>query len=212
MTESEGLELFEKLRKDCFEKSMNSVTLRRFFLITTRLHWGFPENHGEYEEYLKGLVYKGDNKERMKVQLFEKMDREDREEYPAIFLGFRQGLNYTKLAVGDRSEMSEDMASQTFTRKAQTSLVVSHYHASGDTALMMGESSSSYFEATRESTMHSLGLQGMEVASLIGPIRVNREAGPVFKVDLIIGLSFNTTMKVSLESHRIKKWRLRLQD
>ena len=190
-----------------FDKPVNSVALRRAFLILARLHWGYPGNHGDYTEMLKGLEYAGDKKGRsLKVDLFDLFKGEDRESYPAIFVGFRDGIRFNKVAVDNMSGQTDALDGQQYSRGAKTNMVLSHYHRNSDTALMMAESTAFFLEGVRPYIMRNLCLSSMDVDGLVGPVRVHASAETVFKVDVFVGLSFNTAMTVTIESHRIKKW------
>lgn len=206
MTDTEAVDFLAQLHS-YFEKPVNSVALRRVFLILARLHWGHQSNHGDYTEFLQGLLYAGDPATRtVKVDLFDLFKGEDREEYPAIFVGFRDGVRFSKLAVDNMSRQTAPLDGQTYSKGAKTTMVLSHYHRSSDTALAMGESTAFFLEGVRPQVMANLGLTSMEVDGLIGPVRVHAAAELTFKVDVFVGLSFNTAMTVTIESHRIKKW------
>jgi len=205
MTDTEAVKFLQELH-GYFDKPLNSVALRRAFLILARLHWGHASNHGDYAEMLKGLLYAGGPERTLKVDLFDLFKGEDREDYPAIFVGFRDGLRYSKVALDNMSGQTAALDGQSYTRVAKANMTLSHYHANSDTALIMAESTSSFLEGVRPQTMRNMGLALMEVDSLAGPSRVHSSAETVFKVDIFVGLSFNTAMTVTIESHRIKKW------
>jgi hypothetical protein len=190
--------------------------LARAFLIATRLHWGFEDNHGAYATFLRGLEYHGDLGQpspTLKVDFAEEFDPANRQDYPGIFVGLSDGgVSFGKKVVGDYAGMSASMDASTYSRMASADLLLAHVHRSPQTALAMAESTADFFFAARGVFMRSFGLSDMGNKSISKPRAVPKAAETVFTVDLSVGLSFTTTMKVNLEGHRLKKWSLDLDN
>jgi hypothetical protein len=186
---------------------LTPVTIRRIFLLLTRLHYSTNENYGILKEKLKDFTWNPKDG-KLHIDYDYNYDPAQLDKRPAIFVG-RDDIQYTKVVTGDHSGHSEDRSGEQFTKTAKTSVILRHIAKSPDESETLADLSSQFFMGITPMIRDSLQGKILEY-EVIGlkssrPFeRTSQQADQHFMSDLIIGLAYNSIWMTSFESHRIK--------
>lgn len=195
------LQLFE-----CMRRPVDSVNLRRFFLMLMRAHWMDPANHGPLAEPLGCMVYSEDPKKKsLDVRLAHDYEGEAGSSVPAIYVGFN-GFKLGKLFIGDAVGRTGDNSARREGKRVDTVLKVAHRARSADQALLMAESGATLLQGIHKDIMANIPLLAFSVDMWTDAERKESGATRYFQVDLVCSLAFNFQVEIDMESHRIKKF------
>lgn len=194
-------ELFE-----CMRRPLDSVNLRRFFLMLIRAHWSDKANHGSLAEFLDCLHYDEDPKERtLDVELAHTYDPGKGATRPGIYVGFG-GFNLKTLAIGGNIERRPDNSARTEGKKAETVLKIGHLSQSADMSLLMAESNAVLLQGIHKDIISNMDILDLQVLGWSEPRILEKAPDRNFQVDLQCAVSFNFMVEIDIESHRIKKF------
>lgn len=208
MTDSELARLMH-----CMDRPLDGANLRSIFLLLTRAHFSDPANHGYLEDTIGCFKYSDDPKEStLSVQLSYNYDPEKSSPIPAVYVGMDQGTKFGKLDMDNQSAQFADRSGKEYSKLATAGISFIHLARSMDQALLLAESSAAFFMGIRESLKLQLGLSSFDVLSLSPPALVQKDPERYFRVDLQCALSFNFVVSVNIESHRLKKFAIKLQE
>ncbi len=194
---------------DQFEKllglPLSPVTLRRIMLLLFREHYSDMSQFGAYRDLLGDLTYNDDpKKSTLAVDLLHAYDPKKVSGDPSIFIGF-QPFQFTKKGVDNYAGMNDDESVIYKTMAAAGILIVRHCASASDMALLMGESSTNMLLGLQELLKNRLKLLGFDISTLSDPKMISPEPQRMFYCDLACQVSFNYTISVNMESHRLKK-------
>lgn len=187
--------------------ALTPVSLRRIFLLLTRLHFSDSKHYGDKAEPLKDFIWSADDKVR---KLFIDYDYHYQpthlEQRPAVFVGV-DDLIFTRQVLDNQRENTEDRSGTNFTYKAETSIILRHISLTPDEALTLGELSVDFFAGVRKMLMETMRLQHFDVTALKSTrpfLRTEVQSDQQFSCDLIMRISFLYDWVTFRESHRIK--------
>jgi len=202
---SDGTKTLTKLFQ-CLDAPLDSVSLRRFFLMLFRAHWLDPANHGTLSEYLDCMKYSEDPKERtVDVELSHTYDPEKGAARPSIYVGFT-GFILRPIAIGDSIGRLDDNSARREGKRADTLMKVSAIAKSADQALLMTESNATLLQGIHKDIMRSMDILKLEVRGWTDARIMEKAPDRNFQVDLDVAISFNFLVEIDIESHRIKKF------
>lgn len=190
---------------ECLRKPINSVTLRRVFLLMMRVHWSDTHNFGDLKDELSCLVYSDEAGSRLDVILDYMFDSKQTTSYPAIILGFGD-MTTKKNSLDNYAGISEDYAAKYYALPTSIPLKISHIHSNADTAAAMAESTATFLLGTREPMMQRLNLRAFDITSISAVNLYEKAPSRYFKVEVSAQLDFNMAVTVNLEGHRLKKF------
>ena len=202
----------EEFYGSCIDKPLDMVLMRRIFLLLTRIHWSDGNNHYQEDVNFDCLEYSDDPQEsKLAVELTDVYDEDDTDNFPGIFVGFKNGYKLSKLMLNYDSSGSDDNSVERKLVSWKGQLALKHVHKSSDTATAMADSSFVFMMAVRETLMQHFPVRQMDFVGVSDPQKLDPEkSNRFFKVDLIIDIEFTVTVNINMESHRLKTWGLEL--
>ncbi len=189
----------------CLQRPINSVSLRRAFLMILREHWGDPANHGDSAEDLACLSYDDDGAGNLNVTMNYLFDVKKTENYPAVILGFGDFVTQ-KNVTNNYAGMSDDYGSTFYAMPTHVTMTVSHIHERPDGATAMAESTATFLMGTRDYTARTLNLRRFDVVGISSVKPLENLPARYFNVEVSAYLEFNMAVTVNLEGHRLKKY------
>lgn len=190
----------------CLQRPINSVSLRRAFLMMLRVHWSDAENFGDSSDDLACLTYSDDKVDKqLEVTLNYLFDSKKTENFPAVILGFGNFVTQ-KNVLNNFAGLSSDYGSTYYALPTSTTMTVSHIHANPDVATAMAESTATFLMGTREPTMKRLNLRRFDIAGISAVQPLEKLPARYFNVEVTAQLDFNMAVTVNLEGHRLKKY------
>ena len=210
MNDELGIQTVQALH-ECFSKTTTFMLIRKALLLATRIHWGAKDSHGEDLVLLEGLEYTGDSVNdptvrTLRVDIDDTLRKEDRQTHPAVFLGFSNGVSFSKNVINDVASLNLETGSRSYAMSGAGACVFKHIHSSADTALAMAEDTLLYMYAIRDTLMCNLDLSSFEIANITSPALMKEAKELCFRVDITVKFSFNPTVTVTKGSLRLKKW------
>lgn len=197
----------------CMDEPLNGANLRTIFLLLTRAHFSDPANHGYLEETIGCFKYDDDDKlSTLPVELSYVYDPEKTSPIPAVYVGMDQGMQFRRTDMDDKSATFSDNSGFESAKLAVTSLSIIHLARTMDQALLLAESSAAFYMGIRESLKLQLGLSSFDVLSLSPAALAGKAPERYFRVDLQCALAFNFVVSVNIESHRLKKFAISLEE
>jgi hypothetical protein len=202
---SENIQTLTELY-ECMRRPLDSVNLRRFFLMLFRAHWSDAANHGQLKDFFDCLQYDDNKDERtVDVELAHVYDVDKGTTRPSIYVGF-SGFSMKKIAIGNAVGRSEDNSVRREGKKAETLLRVGHIAQSADMALLMAESNAVLLQGIEKDICSNMDLLSLEVLDWSDARLLEKSPDRNFQVDLQCAISFNFMVEIDMESHRIKKF------
>lgn len=188
---------------------MNLFTIRRIFLILTRLHYSSPTNFGpEYPDPMRKFYWTKEKDSPMKITRDYEYDPKVIEQTPAIYVGTGD-VDYQKNVVDNKKGPNSDRSGAIGIKTATTSVILRHISGQPDEATQLCDMSAQFYLGIRDMIMTQMSgmIRGFEVLkqSTSKPfLRDPGEADQQFISDLIMSLTFNAAWQTLTESHRIK--------
>ena len=202
---SNNIQTFTELY-ECMRRPLDSVNLRRFFLMLIRAHWTDRVNHGALADFLDCMHYDEEPKDRtLDVELSHTFDPEKGSRRPGIYVGFG-GVQLKTIGIGGSVERRPDNSARTEGKKAETMLKIGHINQSADMALMMAESNATLLQGIHKDIIANMDVLDMQVIGWSEPQLMEKAPDRNFQVDLQCAVSFNFMVEIDIESHRIKKF------
>lgn len=190
----------------CLDRPLDSVNLRRFFLMLMRAHWMDSQNHGSLSEFFSCVRYDEDPAQRtLDIELAHTYDPNKASLSPAIYVGF-ESFNLQKLGIGNSVGRSPDNSTRQEAKRAETMMRLSHVASSADMALLMAESNAVLLQGIEKDLIANMDILSLEVMGWTDPKPIEKAPERNFQVDLRCSLSFNFIVEIDIESHRIKKF------
>ncbi len=194
------------------QEPLNGSNLRTLFLLLTRAHYSDSKNYGYLEPQLQCLKYSDDpNEQTLFVELSQEYSYDKGIRRPAVYVGFDQPMQFKKIDLKHNQQNQEDNGASDLGFLVTATLSLIHVAASQDTALLMADSSSSFFIGIRDPLKKRLGLMSFDPVSISPPAMIDRAPERYFRVDCMFNLTFNYVVQANIESHRLKKFALELQ-
>lgn len=203
-TPADGNALFRELSKFV----LTPITLRRMFLLLTRIHYSSSDNYGEFKSLLVDYIWNRDTKLcKLFVDFDYNFDPQNMDRRPAIYVGL-DDINFQKAVVDDHVKHSYDRSTEEFIKYGHTNVIVRHIGKTADESLLLSDLSSEFFMGIK-SMIHdsfpritSYDVQAIKSSRPFA--MTSQEASAQFISDLIISISFNAMWQIEFESHRIK--------
>jgi hypothetical protein len=187
--------------------AINPITIRKIFLLLTRVHYSDADNYGAYKPQLSNFVW---SKDPAIVKLYIdfdynydplKMDRR-----PAIYVG-TSDIDFKQVVVDNSKNMSEDRSAEEYVKEASTNIIIRHIGKTPDESWALGDLSLQYYLGIRKMLQERLKVSKLEVIKLMAskPFeRTTQQADQQFIVDLLVNLQYNAAWLTMREGHRIK--------
>jgi hypothetical protein len=194
------------LQKFLSEVGWNILTIRRVFLLLTRVHYSNPNNYGRQAAQFKEFVWNADpEKSTLAIDLDFDFDATKIEKRPAIFVGTDDVL-YRKPIVDNSVGLNEDGSGQEYVYIGSTNVIIRHVGKTADESLAMVDLSRNFFKGMRKMMMENGVLSAYEVPRITTSKPFQRspiQADQQFEADLLISIAFNDAWTIFRESHRI---------
>lgn len=191
---------------NCMSEPLNGSNLRTIFVLMTRAHYSDSKNFGYLEEQLKCMVW---NPEHSKSSLeidpsFQyDMNRDNRK--PGIYVGIDQPCQFSKIDLNSKQGTIPDNSGFFSGQLLRTAVSFIHVFESADQALLAADCTASFFVGVKDALRNRLNLSSFEPISISAPALIEKTPERFFRVDVTFGLSFNYSVLVNIESHRLKK-------
>jgi hypothetical protein len=185
------------------------VTIRRIFLLLTRLHYSSPENFGPLKEQMKDyLWHKEPGKGKLHIDFDTKYDPKQLDQKPAIFIGL-DDIEYKKIVLNNHARFTYDTAGEHLIKTAQTKVIIRHVADSADEAMTLENLTCQFFlgiqPIIRDTLPEVLEYDVIASKSSRPFEKASQQPEQRFVSDTIIALSYVSAWMVTFESHRIKK-------
>jgi len=191
---------------ECLSAPLDSVSLRRFFLMLIRAHWLDQDNHGTLSDYFDCMQYSDDPaKRKVDVQLSHVFDPEKGTTNPAMYIGF-EGFKLNTVGLGDTIGRKPDNSARQEGKRADTVMSIGHISPSADTSLMMAESNATLLQGVHRDIISNMDILNLDVLGWSDARLMEKAPDRTFQVDLRCSISFNFMVEIDIESHRIKKF------
>lgn len=188
---------------------LNGSNLRTIFLLLTRAHFSTAKNYGYLEPQLSCVEWNSDTfKSTLAVELSQEYERAKNQNTPAVYVGFDQPFSFKKIDFSDNTGDHTDNSGRVMGVLTTAILSLIHVAPTMDQALLLADSSTSFFLGTRDSLAYKLNLIAFDPISISPPAMVDKGPERNFRVDATFGLSFNYVINANIESHRLKKFAL----
>lgn len=132
------------------------------------------------------------------------MNRDNRK--PGIYVGVDQPCQFSKIDLNARQGFIEDNSGFFSGQLMRTSVSFVHAFESPDQALLAADCTASFFIGIKEALRNKLNLSSFEPISISPPALIEKTPERFFRVDVTFGISFNYSVLVNIESHRLKKF------
>lgn len=189
------------------ELRIGQVSLRRIFLLLTRLHYSTSDNYGDHKVALKELIWSQDD---LKRKIFIDYDYHYRpnklEQRPAIFVG-TDDVSFRRVVLDNHRKVVEDNSGTVSSYVASTTLIVRHISPTPDEAMAIGELSADFYLGIRQMIKDRMRVHSFDVGSIRSAKPFARgpdEPDQMFACDLIMPISWIWDWTTTRESHRIK--------
>ena len=188
------------------------VTMRRLFLLLTRLNFSDPKHYGSYyEKQLSNIVYSDAPEERtLGVDLLSIYAPSKTFSRPAVFVGFgggeAGGIKFDRVSVADFAGMSADNSRTYRVKMVGSTLKIVHTAKDPDQALALCTISATYFMGIQGILLRTFGLIGFSVEGMSDATLVEKSPDSCFSCTLTASVHYEYEVSAALESHRIKKF------
>lgn len=194
------------LRQFLSEVGWNILSIRRVFLLFTRVNWSDAKNYGRLAKQFQGFIWNiNPEKSTLAVDLDYDFDSSKLEKRPAIFVG-TDDVIYTKKVIDSNVRLNKDGSGQEYVYIGSTNVIIRHVGKTADESLAMCDLSRNFFKGLRKMMMENGMLSTYEVPRVTTSKPFQRsatQADQQFEADLLISISFNDPWTIFRESHRI---------
>jgi len=197
----------QKLLEGFADLILGPVSLRRIFLLLTRIHYSDPAHYGEFKDKMAKFVWSQKDTER---KLFIDYDYNYRptnlEQRPAIFIG-TDAVSYRRVVIDNARNVTDDNSGTSSSYAAETSIIVRHISMTPDEALALGEMTAMFYSGMRKNLMQQMKLHAFDLVNQSSTkpfLRTSEEPDQQFICDTIMRLSYIHDWTTSWESHRVK--------
>lgn len=186
---------------------LNGSNLRTIFLLMTRAHYSDSKNFGYLEEQLKCMVWDPEHsKSTIEIDPSYQYDINRDNRKPGIYVGVDQPCQFSKVDLNSRQGNIPDNSGFFSGQILRTAISFIHVFESADQALLAADCTASFFVGIKESLRNKLNLSSFEPISISPPALIEKTPERFFRVDVTFGISFNYSVLVNIESHRLKKF------
>ena len=186
---------------------LNGSNLRTIFLLLTRAHYSDSKNFGYLEEQLKCAVWSSEHsKSALEIDPSYQYDINRDNRKPGIYVGVDQPSQFSKVDLNSRQGNIPDNSGFFSGQLLRTAISFIHVFESADQALLAADCTASFFVGIKESLRNKLNLSSFEPISISPPALVEKTPERFFRVDATFGISYNYSVLVNIESHRLKKF------
>lgn len=198
----------DPLLEHCANFALGPVSLRRVFLLMTRIHFSDANNYGPQKEALANFVWHKDaNLRKLNIELDYIFDAKRADLFPGVYVGVGD-IDYKQKVTDNRDSSTEDRSGTNRVMEGATTIILRHASQQPDECLQLAELSFGFYTGIREMLMDKMRLSSMDVRRLSTPRFFtpdsSTEADRKFCADIIMGISFNASWTTFCESHRIK--------
>lgn len=192
---------------NCMSEPLNGSNLRTIFLLLTRAHYSDSKNFGYLEEQLKCMVWDAEHsKSPLEIDPTYQYDMNRDNRKPGIYVGVDQPCQFSKIDLNSRQGNITDNSGFFSGQLLKTAVSFLHVFESPDQALLAADCTTSFFVGIKESLRNKLNLSSFEPISISAPALIEKTPERFFRVDVTFGISFNYSVLVNIESHRLKKF------
>jgi hypothetical protein len=187
--------------------ALTPVTIRKIFILLTRLHYSDPDHFGSLKPKLSKFVWNADIKLRgIHVDFDYNYDPNNTDLRPAVFVG-TSDIDFQKVAVNNQQSQTDDRSGEIYVKRAGTNIILRHIGKTPDETWALADMTSQFYMGITKMLQERLKVSSFEVVKLMGskPFeRKSQEADSQFIVDLIMNLQYNAAWLTTREGHRIK--------
>ena len=206
MNREERKQLFNCLKN---LEPLNGSNLRTLFYLLTKQHYSDTKNYGYLEDQLGCFVNKENKSEStLNILLSQEYDLNSSSVRPAVFVGLDTPINFKKVDTNSKQSQLSDNSGYNTAHLAVTSVSFIHVASTLDQAALLADCTTSFFVGIKEHLRDTMGLVSFEPVNISAPALIEKAPEKFFRVDSIFSLSFNYTVRVNIESHRLKNFAL----
>lgn len=192
----------------CPAQSLDSVSLRRVFLLATRELFSHPENFAELSEELSRYKYSTDEKtSSLAVELDYVYNPKNLSARHAVYVGIGD-LDFSVEYLDHRAGVNDDRSQHVFVQPAKTSLMIRCVTPLPDESLRLATIALGYFFGMRPLFMQQLSLTRFDLGKLSAPSLVEKAPTALYESVMVATIAFNFEITSTIEGHRIKTFSL----
>ena len=192
---------------NCMGEPLNGSNLRTIFLLLTRAHYSDSKNFGYLEDQLKCMVWDAEHsKSTIEIDPTYQFDINRDNRKPGIYVGVDQPFQFSKIDLASRQSNIPDNSGFFSGQLVRSAVSFVHMFESADQALLAADCTTSFFVGIKDSLRNKLNLSSFEPISITAPALTEKSPERFFRVDSTFGISFNYSVLVNIESHRLKKF------
>lgn len=189
------------------DEPLNGSNLRTIFLLLTRAHYSDSKNFGYLEEQLKCAVWDSEHsKSALEIDPSYQYDINRDNRKPGIYVGIDQPFQFSKIDLNSRQGNIPDNSGFFSGQLLRSAVSFIHVFESADQASLAADCTASFFIGIKESLRTKLNLSSFEPISISPPALIEKSPERFFRVDCLFGVSFNYSVLVNIESHRLKNF------
>jgi hypothetical protein len=197
---------------NCMSEPLNGSNLRTTFLLLTRAHYSDSKNFGYLEEQLKCMVWDPDHsRSPLEIDPSYQYDINRDNRKPGIYVGVDQPFQFSKIDLSSRQSSIPDNSGFFSGQLVRSAVSFIHVFESPDQALLAADCTTSFFVGIKDSLRNKLNLSSFEPISMTAPALIEKAPERFFRVDSTFGISFNYSVLVNIESHRLKKFAIEFE-
>lgn len=187
--------------------ALTPLTIRRIFILLTRLHYSDPDHFGNMRPKLEKFVWNSDPKLRgIHIDFDYNYDPSNVDLRPAVFIG-TSDIDFRKMVVNNQHSQTDDRSGETYVKEGGTNIILRHIGKTPDESWALGDLTAQFYMGITKMLQERLKVSSFEVVKLMASKPFERkaqEADAQFIVDLIMNLQYNAAWLTTREGHRIK--------
>ncbi len=186
---------------------LTPVSLRKIFILLTRVHYSDSEHYGELKPQFEKFIWsKEETKRTLHIDFDYNFDPAKVDRRPALFVG-TSDFTFTQKVIDNMHSQTEDRAGTQYVMMTAVDVIIRHIGKTPDEALALGDMTCQFFNGMRKMLQERMKFSQVNVGKLMTsrPFdRSSNQADQQFMVDLLINLQYNSAWLTFREGHRIK--------
>lgn len=190
----------------CLEGTPTNGTFRRIAMLLLRGHYASPQNYADDFEHLRCYFWAPEEAETdgtLAVDFMFNFDDAKPDNFPGIYVGF-SAVSIAKLAMGNEAGFNDDNSALLLSKGARLVLDIHHVTKNLD-CVELAEMSMDMFSALSPMLRERTGAMAYEVAGYGEAKKIGESPNRYYDVVLKIEISYNHSVALNTESHRVRK-------
>jgi hypothetical protein len=188
----------------CLKGTPTNSAFRRIAMLLLRGHYASPQNYADDFEHLRCYFWAPDGGAgTLAVDFTHNFDDNNPDNFPGIFVGF-SSVAVAKLAIGNEAGFNDDNSAMLLSKGARLVLDIHHVTRNLD-CIELAEMSMDMFSALSPMLRERTGAMAYEVAGYGEVKKIGESPDRYYDVVLKIEISYNHSVALNTESHRVRR-------